>query len=58
VAFVDGYVAVTNDSGKTWNPLKPDPPFFRISGVAVTARRKLVVVGNGSVHTLDLATVD
>lgn len=58
VAFADGHVAVTGDSGETWKPLRPEPPLFSVSGVAVTGERRLIIAGNGTVYALDLRTLD
>jgi hypothetical protein len=55
VGYSDGYIVISNDSCKTWKPLKPEHPFFVISRMAVTANRKLVVAGNGTIYTLDLS---
>ncbi len=57
-AFWDGHMAVSGDGGKTWKPLKPEVPFYNIREMAITARRKLIVAGNGAIHTLDLSKLD
>lgn len=56
-AFGDGHMAISEDSGRTWKPLKPEVPFFEIRHTAVTAKRILVIAGNGSIHTLDLSKI-
>jgi len=56
--YTDGFLAISEDHGKTWNKFNPELPFYAIKNMEATPDRKLVVTGSGTIYSFDLSKLD
>ncbi len=55
--YESGALRLSEDGGKTWRPLTPDPGFRFLRGLDVTTDRVLLVAADGAVHRIPLASI-